>query len=154
MEMSMMESGSMTKPMGREPILIPTVQFTWESGRRTNNMVLALSIGPITHGMKVNMKMAKSMVTEYSTGQTTPYTRESLVITILKARENTCGQMDANSMDSGRKIKCMATEYLHGQTDETTSVSIQTTRRKAMANSRGQTLVATRANGRTESKKD
>ena len=114
MEMSMKETGKMTKLMATESTCMPTGRDTKESGKKISSMERVLNDGPMEQFMMGSILKAKSMGGEPSNGATTPSSSVSLKTTTSRVMEPTNGTMVENITETGKTTKCMVKEFSPG----------------------------------------
>ena len=114
MVMFMRGTGCLIKLKDMEYILTWMVPNTKASGRKISSMVKERRHGLMEQCMRVTIFMAKNTAKETLSGAMAQYTKGSSLITTLRERENTDGQMAEHSEDSGRTIRCMAEVCSHG----------------------------------------
>lgn len=107
-------SGSTIRQKGKGSIRIWMGRNTSVNGRKINNTAKVKKHGPIMPCTKASITLEKSKESVTFSGQMDQYTLDNSLITILKGKVSTNGQMDDVLMESGATIKCMEKEYLHG----------------------------------------
>jgi len=108
MEMFMRESGSMTRHMVRECILISTELSTKASGRRISSMDMVTRPGEMAKPTKDNTSMVSNTAREFYVSPINHTTKDNSCATKSTGTDITYGTTLSNTMDSGSITKCMA----------------------------------------------
>ena len=114
MEMYTKENGKTIKLMVKDSTLTLMALGMRESGEKINNTGMVLKDGQMELAIRDTMLMEKSMEKASSFGLTKALILVISLITTLKDKVFTSGQMEESTMETGKITKCKAMGLSHG----------------------------------------
>ena len=144
------DSGSTTSAMATEFTQTKKERGTRASGKMTLNRAKALKCGLRAASTLVNMKTAKSKVTEPIPGLTVQSTKETGLTIVSTEWANTNGRTAVSTMATGTITTCMEWASTSTQTGSLTKANTRKTKKLASASTSGPTAANTKAGGTTE----
>lgn len=135
---AMKENGWKIELVETVNIIMQMELHTKANGLMISSMDTAKRFGLIKQSILVTIRMVKSRVKVSSIGLMALIILEISIITILKEREYTTGQMEENMKENGLTIKCMEKGNFLGMMEGDMLVIMLKTRKLVKVNSFGQ----------------
>lgn len=120
-------------------------------GRTTGSTAMGLRHGPMVLYMRANIKWARNMAVDSSSGMMVQGTLGNSSTITLKDMDNTFGLMDESTSVNGKRTRCMGLVFSRGLMVNAMKASIMKIRKRDTVSFTGRMEASMRVAGRTVS---